>query len=269
MIRSLLYPLVASIYIVFVFITSAFFFLIAFAIRLVTYPFDRRLRCLHQFTCFWASLYIWLFPPWSVSITGREKIDINGTYVIVSNHQSLVDILVAFTLFIHFKWVSKAELFHIPFIGWNMRLNRYVRLKRQHKRSIKKMYDACEKHLRQGSSIFLFPEGTRSLTGELRNFKEGAFVLATRLGIPVLPLVINGSKDALPKNSFNFHGKTLVSIDVLDPVPVEKLMQMTSQELAHYVRNLIDHKLKEKIGTENDSPAADPLVPGQPPSEAG
>lgn len=245
MIRSILYPLIASLYISFVFLTSAFFFLVAILIRLVTYPYDHRLKFLHKFTCFWASLYIWLFPPWSVVIQGKEKIDENETYIIVSNHQSLVDILVAFALFIHFKWVSKSELFHIPLIGWNMRLNNYVSLKRKSKRSIKKMYEACEKHLTQGSSIFLFPEGTRSFTGEVRSFKEGAFVLAKRLSVPILPIVINGSKDALPKNSFNFHGNTEVSIDVLDPIPAENFKDMTSQQLTHHVRNLISHRLKE------------------------
>ncbi len=89
-------------------------------IRLVTYPFDRRLRLLHLFTCFWASLYTWIMPSWRIKVEGREKVRKNATYMVVSNHQSQLDILVAFRLFFHYKWVSKIEMFKVPLIGWNM-----------------------------------------------------------------------------------------------------------------------------------------------------
>ena len=244
--QRLLYRFIAVLYIAFVFFTSFFFFLIACAIWLVTRPFDRRLRALHRFTCYWASLYIWIFPPWAVQVEGRENFDNDATYVIVSNHQSLVDILAAFMLFRHFKWVSKAELFRIPLIGWNMSLNRYIRLKRGHKGSIREMYGACETHLKEGSSIFLFPEGTRSETGKMREFKDGAFVLAKRHGIPILPVVINGSKNALPKDSMNFHGHTDVHLRVLPPIPAETFTDTTVEELKSQVRELIRGHVAEE-----------------------
>lgn len=243
--RRFAYRVIAVLYISFVFLTSALFFGIACAIWLFTRPFDRRLWLLHRFTCFWASLYIWIFPPWEVTINGRERIDPRETYIIVSNHQSLVDILVAFTLFTHFKWVSKAELFRIPLIGWNMGLNRYIKLRRGDKKSIKRMYRACERHLDEGSSVYLFPEGTRSETGKMREFKEGAFVLAKRMQRPILPLVISGSRTAVPKNSFNFHGKTHVIVDVLDPIPPERFGDGTARELAGEVRSLIAANLRD------------------------
>jgi 1-acyl-sn-glycerol-3-phosphate acyltransferase len=239
--------LVAVLFITFVFATSAVFFLIALCIWLVTYFFDPRLWLLHQFTCCWASLYIWVFPPWQVTITGREKIDKNKTYVIVSNHQSLVDILVAFTLFTHFKWVSKSEIFQVPLIGWNMLLNQYVSLKRERTTSVKHMYAACEKHIKRGSSVYLFPEGTRSTTGKMRAFKEGAFVLAKRQRIAVLPIVINGSKNAVPKNSLNFHGRTNVHVEILDEIPAESYDETTVSELTQKVRELIRSKVDEEI----------------------
>jgi len=241
--------LVAVLFISFVFTTSAVFFLIAAIIWLATYFFDPRLWLLHQFTCFWASLYIWIFPPWQVTITGREKIDKDKTYVIVSNHQSLVDILVAFTLFTHFKWVSKAEIFQVPLIGWNMTLNQYVRLKRGRKTSIKQMYSACERHIKRGSSVYLFPEGTRSTTGKMREFKEGAFVLAKRQSVPILPIVINGSKNAVPKNSLNFHGHTNVHVEILDEIPVESYDETTVSQLTQKVRELIRSKVDEENRT--------------------
>ncbi len=243
MLQRLIYRSIAVLYIAFVFVTSALFFLIALAIFITTCLFDRRLTLLHQFTCFWASLYIWVMPPWSVSVQGRENIDPETTYVIVSNHQSLVDILVAFTLFNHFKWVSKAELFRIPLIGWNMSLNRYVKLRRGQKSSIKQMYSACEKHLKEGSSVYLFPEGTRSESGEMRPFKEGAFVLAKRLQKPVLPLVINGSKTAVPKDSFNFHGKTHVEVTILPAIPPAAFEDISARELGDTVHAMIKDRV--------------------------
>ena len=179
-------------------------------------------------------------------VRGREKIDPHTTYVIVSNHQSLVDILVLFLLFRHFKWVSKAELFQIPLIGWNMWLNRYVRLVRGNRTSIRKMYGACEQHLEEGSSILMFPEGTRSPTGLMRDFKEGAFVLAQRKSVPILPLVINGSKNALPKRSLNFHGMTHVELDVLDPVSPEAFSDETVDDLRLRIREQIRERVWEE-----------------------
>jgi 1-acyl-sn-glycerol-3-phosphate acyltransferase len=244
MLKRVFYPLIALLFIVFLFSTSALFFPIALLLWLLTAPFDKNLKWLHLFTCFWASLYIWIFPPWRVSCSGKEHIDPDGTYIIVSNHQSMVDILAAFTLFIHFKWVSKAELFNIPLIGWNMRLNRYVRLQRGHKDSIRKMYKACEDHLSEGSSVYLFPEGTRSETGKMRPFKEGAFVLAKRFGLPVLPIVINGSKNAVPKNSFNFHGRSDVTLEVLEPVMPDEFAD--SAAMSDAVRELIRSRVVEE-----------------------
>lgn len=250
MINWLANRLVASLLITFVFATSTVFFLIAVCIWLVTYFLDPRLWLLHRFTCFWASLYIWIFPPWQVTVNGREKIDKNKTYIIVSNHQSLVDILVAFTLFTHFKWVSKDEIFQIPLVGWNMALNQYVRLKQGRKTSVKQMYSACGKHLKRGSSVYLFPEGTRSRNGKLGAFKEGAFILAKRQRVAILPIVINGSKHAAPKNRFNFSGRSDVHVQVLDEIPVESYDETTVSELTQKVREMIRSRVFEEQADE-------------------
>ena len=122
--------------------SSALLFPVAFAIWALSAPFDRRKRLLHQFTCFWASLYSWLNPAWRVHVEGREKIRRGVAYVMVANHQSLLDILVLFRLFVHFKWVSKIENFRVPFIGWNMSLNRYIKLRRGDKSSVVAMMAA-------------------------------------------------------------------------------------------------------------------------------
>ena len=95
--------LVTYSFFVIVALTSIPLFLIALMIRLVTYPFDRRLRFLHLFTCFWASLYSWMLPAWKVRIEGRESVRKNVAYTVVSNHQSQLDLLIAFRMSFHFK----------------------------------------------------------------------------------------------------------------------------------------------------------------------
>jgi 1-acyl-sn-glycerol-3-phosphate acyltransferase len=207
----------------FIVVTSALLFPVALLVWLVTAPFDRCLRVQHLFTCFWASLYTWTNPLWRVTVEGRERIRPGATYVMVANHQSFLDILVLFRLFRHFKWVSKAEMFRIPAIGWNMTLNRYVKLTRGSADSIARMMAACEQHLASGSSVMIFPEGTRSPDGRLRTFKHGAFTLAQAARVPILPIVVDGTADALPKHGFVLRGKHAISVRVLDEIPVDRI----------------------------------------------
>jgi len=225
--------------------TSILLFPVALATWAVTSPFDPRKRLLHQFTCFWASLYTWFNPAWPVTIEGREKIDRDAAYVMVANHQSLLDIFVFFRLFNHFKWVSKVENFRLPFIGWNMRLNQYVPLKRGDKASIVQMLRLCRETLAAGNSIMMFPEGTRSVDGRLRKFKTGAFELAKDSGKPILPLIISGTSDALPKRGFVLRGRHPIRVKILDEIPYASFADETVDELTERVRNLIAAELEK------------------------
>jgi len=219
--------------------SSVALFPVALATWALTAPFDRRLVLLHRFTCFWGSLYTWVNPLWPVVVRGREKIRPGETYVMVANHLSLLDILVLFRLFRHFKWVSKIENFKIPFIGWNMRLNRYIPLRRGERASVVEMMAACEKTLAEGNSIMMFPEGTRSVTGELKEFKTGAFELALQCRRPILPIVLSGTSNALPKRGFVLQGRHPIEVTVLDPIPPERFAGMSPKELTEQVRSVI------------------------------
>jgi 1-acyl-sn-glycerol-3-phosphate acyltransferase len=223
--------------------SSALLFPVAVAIWALTAPFDRRKRLLHQFTCFWASLYTWLNPAWRVHVEGREKIRRGVAYVMVANHQSLLDILVLFRLFVHFKWVSKIENFRVPFIGWNMSLNGYVKLKRGDRQSIGEMMSTCSRVLDDGSSIMMFPEGTRSPDGRLRAFKHGAFTLAQGSGCPILPILVEGTADALPKRGFVLQGRHAIRIRVLDEIPHAKLLGRPVEEVTAEVWRLFANEL--------------------------
>ena len=224
-------------------LTSLALFPVALVLWAATLPFDRRKVVLHQFTNLWASLYTWVNPLWPVTVEGREKIRRGETYVMVANHLSLLDILVMHRLLRHFKWVSKIENFRIPFVGWNMRLNRYIELRRGDRDSVVQMMADCERTLRSGSSILMFPEGTRSRDGTLQAFKTGAFELALRTQTPILPIAIEGTSNALPKRGFVLQGHHPIRIRVLDPIPPESFAHLSAKELAEQTRALYAEQL--------------------------
>jgi len=223
----------------FLVVTSLLLFPIALLIWAATVLFDRRLVVLHRFTCFWASLYTWLNPAWRVEVEGREKIRPDTAYVMVANHQSLLDILVLFRLFVHFKWVSKIENFRVPCIGWNMSLNRYIKLRRGDRASVEQMMQACERTLAAGSSVMMFPEGTRSPDGCVRAFKPGAFTLAQRTGAPLLPIVLHGTADALPKRGFVLQGRHRIRVRVLDEIAHQEFADRPVDAVVEHVRDRI------------------------------
>lgn len=229
----------ASMWLIFVALTSIPLYLGALIIRIITYPFDRKLRLLHLYTCFWGSSYTYLNPRWKIMVEGRNRARKGVTYMIVSNHQSQLDILVAFKLFIHYKWVSKAEIFKVPLIGWNMMLNQYVRLVRGDKESIARMMKDAEARLAEGSSVYFFPEGSRSPDEHVKPFKPGAFILAHKMKIPILPVAISGTNKALPKYSMNLHDTQKIIIRVLDEIPYEKFKDLSVEETSDLVRNII------------------------------
>jgi 1-acyl-sn-glycerol-3-phosphate acyltransferase len=185
-------------------------------------------------------------PYWKVRVEGRKKIDPKKVYVMVSNHQSGLDILVLFKLHRHFKWVAKKGLFIIPFIGWNMALNGYISIERARGRSKLQMMDKAAASIRAGNSVILFPEGTRSPDGNLQNYKTGAFRLALETHSPILPVVIKGTHLAIKKGGLLIHKNDHVKVVVLDPIPYESFSHLDSKELAQMIQ--------EKTNLELQSP---------------
>lgn len=228
--------LVSLLFWVFLVLSSLLLFPIALLLWLATAAFDPRRVVLHRFTCFWASLYTWTSPVWQVSIQGRARLVEDRPVVFVANHLSLLDILVLFRLRAHFKWVSKAENFRVPLIGWNMRLCGYIPLRRGDAASVQAMMRRCDAAIREGSSIMMFPEGTRSATGRLRSFKPGAFEIARRNAVPIQPIVIRGTAEALPKRGFVLQGRHAISIEVLETIPAEEVVRVDAEEMMARVR---------------------------------
>ena len=138
-------------------------------------------------------------------------------YVVVSNHESFADILLISHLPWEMKWLSKAELFRIPVMGWLMHLAGDVPVKRGFGPSAVEAMARCREVLSNRVSVMIFPEGTRSPTAELLPFKDGAFRLAIDAGVPILPLALHGTGNALPKHDWRF-GRSTAVVEVLEPV---------------------------------------------------
>ena len=190
-------------------------------IWLVTYPFDRRLRVLHLFSCFWGAQYIWMNPLWSHKVIDRYKFDSSKPQIVVSNHQSLVDIVLIYSIFRHFKWTSKQENFKLPFVGWVLRLNGSIKIYRDQADAYEKFRRQAMKEIQKGSSVMIFPEGTRSRDTRMRKFREGAFRIAHEAGVDILPVVLEGTGKAIPRKGWSLEGKQKLICKILDPVPYD------------------------------------------------
>ena len=204
---------------------------------LVTVLFDKRLLVLHYLANFWGSVFTIMVPGWKVNIIGKKKLN-NKTKIIVANHQSQEDILLIYRLGVPFRWISKAEIFKIPFYGWLMYLKGDIKLQRSSKSSIRKM-------------MTIFPEGTRSKTDNLGNFKEGAFKLAQNMEIPIVPIVIHGTGHTFIYPNGTFKGKHNITLKVLDEIPYSEFKNLDTKELAKQVRNLIQSELN-KLRSNNE-----------------
>jgi 1-acyl-sn-glycerol-3-phosphate acyltransferase len=217
------------------FLVSALLFPVSLFLWVTTVLFDRRRYILHQWTCRWSDIIFGMNPYWNVRVEGREKINPAKVYVMVSNHQSGLDIMVLFKLHRHFKWVAKKGLFIIPFIGWNMRLNGYISIERSRGRSKMQMMDKAAESIRKGNSMMLFPEGTRSHDGNLQTYKTGAFRLALETQSPILPIVIKDTHQAVKKGGLLIHKNDHIRLVILDPIPYDTFRNLASRELAEMV----------------------------------
>jgi len=206
-----------------IFLTVVLFFVMAF-FSIILFPFDRKRKFVHAQCYWWADAVIALNPYWDFKAEGLENIDHKKTYVAVSNHQSLADIVLMYKTKMQFKWVAKDSLFKIPVLGWNMRLAKHIMLRRGDFSSIKKVYREAAGWLGKGISVVFFPEGTRSNDLAMGEFQNGAFKLAIKEKVPVLPILIQGTRDAIPKGSWRFTTKTSFLIKVLPPIDTSQYL---------------------------------------------
>jgi 1-acyl-sn-glycerol-3-phosphate acyltransferase len=240
-----------SVYIwIFIFVSIIPLFLIYFVIWGLCFPFDRNKRVSHYFMVLWTRLYLTINPFWKIRINHLERIGKSKKYILVSNHQSIIDIALLLQLKFNFKWVSKIELDSVPFVGWVIWLNNHILVRRGDKESVMKMAEACKSTLDGGISIFMFPEGTRTGNGELQPFKEGAFILASDNQVPILPVILDGSSKALPRKGFWFKVRQTFTISVLDEISIDTVAGFEVSQLVEHTRDLMAREL-EAIRTIN------------------
>lgn len=159
-----------------------------------------------------------LTPIWKFSVDGDPPADIgHKAYVVVSNHESTADPFLLSHLPWDMRWVAKQEIFNLFFLGRLMRYGGDIPLRRGDRDSVSRMMDACRATLDHGCSVMVFPEGTRSPTGELLPFKDGAFQMAIDAGVPILPLALAGTRNCRPKGSLWF-GEARAHARVLAPI---------------------------------------------------
>jgi len=224
---------------------AVLFFPLTFIIWLVTLPFDRAREITHWILTRQSWLLVMLLPIWKIRIEGRKKVKKDTTYVIISNHQSILDILLINCLRYRFKWISKIENMKLPVLGWYLRMAGYIVVDRGNKESKEEMLEKSRQCLNKNISIMLFPEGTRSPDSNIGFFKRGAFQLAISAGKPILPILIDGSGGVLPKHGLIFNTGHRIKIKVFDPVPPELFNTEDPEILALNFSSFMTEALKE------------------------
>ena len=177
-----------------------------------------------------------------VIIQGRENMNPQKSYILVSNHQSTFDIFALLGyLSIQFRWIAKASLFRTPFLGWAMSRIGYIPIERDSpKKAYRSMLRAAEK-VQKGVSVIIFPEGTRSPDGNLQPFKKGVFLIALKSQAPILPIAIRGTAKIMQKGDWRAHPGN-VQIIIGPPIVTAGIPPEKERELSERVRNaLIQH----------------------------
>jgi 1-acyl-sn-glycerol-3-phosphate acyltransferase len=174
-----------------------------------------------------------------VTVKGVENIDRDQSYIFMANHQSNFDIPVLLgRLPVQFRWLAKAELFKIPLFGRAMQGCGYISIDRMNRKSAFESLTRAANTIRNGTSVVIFPEGTRSMDGKIMAFKKGGFVLTLNAGVPIIPVVIHGTWPIMPKSKFQIRSGR-VTLEILPPVDTSQYSRKDKEHLIDAVRNIM------------------------------
>lgn len=214
-------------------------------IAIISIPIDRS-----------KNAYFWSGTTWSrfvlficnvvVKAIGIEKIQRDGNFILVSNHASMFDIPAVMSTFPHVRIMFKKELGYIPFWGWALWWGHHIIVDRKKGTEALKSLDRAAGAVKEGGQVLLFAEGTRTRDGKLQQFKRGAFTLAAKSGVPIIPLTINGSYNILPKGSFDIRP---AHIEIVIGEPIETTSIATREQemrLMESVKEIITKNYKEE-----------------------
>ena len=206
-------------------------YVLSFFALILCYPFDKKRRVVHRLSA-WLTNTVFIFAPLARRrVIGMENIDPNKAYVMVLNHQSMVDILSIYNLPLVFKWVSKKEVYRIPIVGRLLWMHGDIVINRASaKEAMQLVHSKGMEWLKKGATVSIFPEGTRSKDGQIHNFKAGAFILAKDAGVPILPVVLDGTS-SLVRKGWMINWRNVTTIKVLPPIPAEEVAERSIKEV--------------------------------------
>ena len=192
----------------------------------------------------WSVLMMWAAGV-KVRVHGMENLRSGEPYIFTSNHVSWFDIPALAKILPRYKFVAKAELFKVPIFGHGMRAVGMVEIQRENRKAAFGAYDVAAEKIRSGNSVVVFPEGTRGRAYPLRPFKKGPFVLAIAAGVPIVPIIVHGTIEIMPKGSLWVHPGT-IDVHLLEPVSTtgvdydhrEALMQTVRTRMADAMRDI-------------------------------
>jgi len=204
----------------------------------VTYPFDRKGKVVHLYARLWGKAALFATRV-KVRVEGLENLNGKGPYIFMSNHQGYYDIFALLgNLPIQFKWLAKKELFSIPFFGWTMAAVGYIRVDREGTRETVKAMNQAARRIREGLSVVIFPEGSRSPDGSIQPFKKGGFTLAIKSKVPIVPIAISGSREIMPKERLTASPGE-IKIRVGAPIEIQNYSMKDRKNLMEKVRESI------------------------------
>ena len=212
---------------------------------LLTFPFDKQRKVVHELSRALVYMFVMVPPLWKRRVEGLENIKKGKSYVIVINHQSMIDIMMLYLVPMIFRWVSKKEVHRIPFIGRFLMMHGDIAIDRKHgSKAMRKVIEQGKMWLGRGVSVAMFPEGTRSKDGQINRFKAGAFALAKDAGVGILPVVMDGSTTMFkPSKMINWRNEFVIR--VLPPISAEQVASIEQNELMEQTRQLMIEELAQ------------------------
>ena len=210
--------------------------------------FSRTGNLPHLIARIWGRSILWVSGI-KVTLKGVEKLKKSQSYIYMANHQSNYDIPVLLgKLPVQFRWLAKAELFKIPLFGRAMRGCGYISIDRSNRKSAFESLTQAAETIREGASVMIFPEGTRTADGNLKTFKKGGFVLSVDAGVPIVPIIIEGTWAIMPRTRLRIESGP-VTIEIQDPIETADFTRKTKDDLIEKVREtMIDQLSSSQAG---------------------
>lgn len=197
----------------------------------------------------WAASLVWAAGI-RVRLHNAERMQAGTPNIFVSNHVSWFDVLTLAAILPRYKFIGKVELFRIPIFGRAARAAGMIAIQRDNRKSAFESYRVAAERIRAGASVVVFPEGTRGRSYALREFKKGPFVLAVAAGAPIIPTLIHGTIEVMPRDSFFVRSK-LVDVHFLEPIPVDGLTYEDRDRLSRFAWDRMADAMRELYGVES------------------